>query len=68
MTEGHRPDEPGAQPPAAPEPVTQETAGQEAAAQEVPWWSRPSGEAWDTPPSADSEPTSVTDRTIWSTP
>ena len=68
MTEGHRPDEPGAQPPAAPEPVTQETAAQETAAHEVPWWSRPSGEAWETPPSADSEPTSVTDRTIWSTP
>jgi putative serine protease PepD len=39
---------------------------------ETPWWSRPSGESseetWETPPYGAAEPTTVTDRTVWSTP
>jgi putative serine protease PepD len=52
MTDAPPPDEPGAQPPHM----------------QVPWWSRPAGEAWETPRYGADAPTTVEERKVWATP
>jgi putative serine protease PepD len=79
MTDGPRSDEPEATEPEATEPEAtepedtepraEEPFAQQPPAQETPWWSRPSGETWETPPyGAAADPTDVTERTVWSSP